>query len=160
MWRKFEMLKASVTVIAHMLVCVTAAGQAYAQDDRYAGEWTGKYVCAQGVTAIRLVVKPTGAGGARAVAHFFATPENPRVPEGCFALTGLFDQVSGEFALRSNRWIVRPRNYSMPNMSGTVDAAGKAFGGRMSGVKGCSTFSLTREPVGRPLPSACAVTTQ
>jgi hypothetical protein len=155
------MWKACARVFGIALAFVIASGgRADAQEHRYAGEWTGKYVCGQGVTAIRLVVLPTGAGGARAVAHFFATPENPRVPEGCFALTGLFDQVTGEFSLRPARWIVRPRSYSMPGLSGMVDGSGKAFGGRMSGVKGCSTFSLTRDPVSRPMPVQCAAAAQ
>jgi hypothetical protein len=149
-------MAAAVFGIASALL-TTAGGKAFAQEARYAGEWTGKYLCGQGVTAMRLVVVPTGAGGARAVAHFFATPENPRVPEGCFALTGVFDQVSGEFSLRQAHWIARPRGYSMADMSGMVDAKGTVFGGRMSGVKGCTTFSLTREPVSHPLPPQCAV---
>jgi len=36
-------------------------------------------------------------------------------------------------------------------------AKGEAFGGRMSGFKGCSTFSLTHEPVSRLMPPQCAV---
>ncbi len=142
-----------------LALSVAVGGSAFAQEmrqeTRYAGEWTGKYVCGQGVTTIRLVVVSTGAGGARAVAHFFPTPENPRVPEGCFALTGLFDQVSGEFGLRQANWIVRPRGYSMVDLIGTVDAKGTAFGGRISGLKGCSTFSLTREPVSMSMPPQC-----
>jgi len=138
---------------------MAAGGNAFAQDSRpeqrYAGEWTGKYVCGQGVTAMRLVVVSTGAGGARAVAHFFPTPENPRVPEGCFALTGLFDQVTGEFGLRQANWIVRPRGYSMVDLIGTVDAKGTAFGGRITNLKGCSTFSLTRDPVSMSMPPQC-----
>jgi hypothetical protein len=144
---------------------VAVGGSAFAQDTqketRYAGEWTGKYVCGQGVTAIRLVVVPTGAGGAKAVAHFFPTPENPRVPEGCFALTGLFDQVSGEFGLRQANWIVRPRGYTMIDLVGTVDAKGTAFGGgRITSLKGCSTFSLTRETVSMSMPPQCLAAAQ
>src|SRR3569832_2071949 len=75
-------MTAAVFGIASALLTL-AGGKVFAQEARYVGEWTGKYVCGQGVTAIRLVVVPTGAGGAQAVAHFFATPENPRVPEGC-----------------------------------------------------------------------------
>jgi hypothetical protein len=142
-------------------VALVFGGQpAVAQDSRYGGEWTGQYLCGQGVTAIRLVVVPTGAGGARAVGHFFPTAENPRVPEGCWALTGLFDQVSGEFSLRKAHWIVRPRGYAMVDLSGRIDAKGEVFGGRLSGVKNCTTFSLTREPVSLPMPPRCAAAAQ
>ena len=149
-------LKTLLSTIAVALAIAGSAGSAQAQDDRYAGEWTGKYVCAQGVTGMRLVVTATGAGGARAVAHFFAVPENPDVPEGCFSLTGLFDKPSGQFSLRRAHWIVRPRGYGMADLVGTVDAKGESFGGRVVGPRGCSTFSLTREKVSRPLPARCA----
>jgi hypothetical protein len=139
---------------------VFAGTPAVAQDSRYGGEWTGKYLCGQGVTAIRLVVVPTGAGGARAVGHFFPTAENPRVPEGCWALTGLFDQVSGEFSLRKAHWIVRPRGYAMVDLNPRIDAKGEVFGGRLSGVKNCTTFSLTRAPVSLPMPPRCAAAAQ
>src|SRR5258707_1209338 len=85
------------------------------------------------------------ASGACAVVHFFPTPENPRVPEGCFTMTGLFEKTSGALSLRKERWIVRPRNYAMVDLDGTVDADGKSFSGRLSGVPGCASFSLTRD---------------
>jgi hypothetical protein len=143
----------AMLVIAAMLI--VTAGMASAQEDRYAGEWTGKYVCGQGVTALRLVITATGGGGARAVAHFFPTPENPRVPEGCFTATGLFEKTSGQLSLRKERWIMRPRNYVMTDFDGTVDADGKNLSGRLSGVQGCASFALTRDPIGRPMPAAC-----
>jgi hypothetical protein len=138
------------------MAVVLAAGGAIAQDDRYSGEWSGKYLCGQGVTAMQLIVTPTGAGGAKALLLFYATPENPGVPEGCFTLTGLFDQVSGQFSLRKGHWIKRPRNYAMTDMEGMVDAKGQAFGGRLVGLRGCSTFSLTRAKASRALPPDCA----
>jgi hypothetical protein len=149
------MRKFCVAMLGLAVALVAANGSASAQDDRYAGEWTGKYVCGQGVTAMRLVVVATGGGGARAVGHFFSTPENPRVPEGCFTLTGLFEKASGQLSLRKDRWIIRPRNYSIPSFDGIVDADGQAFSGRLSGTPGCATFSLTRDPVSRSLPPGC-----
>ncbi len=59
------------TILKTFLSTLVVAGdrrrrpQRGAQDDRYAGEWTGKYVRGQGVTGMRLVVTATGAGGAR-----------------------------------------------------------------------------------------------
>jgi hypothetical protein len=132
-----------------------SAGTASTQKDRYSGEWSDKYVCGQGVTAMRLVVTGTGGGGVRAMAHFFPTPENPRVPEGCFTLTGLFEKNSGQLSLRREHWIVRPRNYAMTDFDGIVDADGKSFSGKLSGVPGCASFSLTYETADRRLPPAC-----
>ena len=139
---------------------IVTAGAASAQEDRYSGEWSGKYVCGQGVTAMRLVVNGTGGGGVRAVAHFFPTPENPRVPEGCFTLTGLFEKNSGQLSLRRERWIVRPRNYAMTDFDGGVDADGKSFSGKLSGVPGCASFSLSHEAASRPMPAACEAATR
>ena len=144
------------TFLSTLAVALATAGNAAAQDSRYAGEWTGKYICGQGVTGMRLVVTATGAGGARAVAHFFAVPENPDVPEGCFSLTGLFDKMSGQFSLRHEHWIMRPRNYGMADLDGKVDEKGEDFGGRLVGPRGCTTFSLTRAKASRPLPARCA----
>jgi hypothetical protein len=132
-----------------------SAGSAAAQEDRFAGEWSGKYVCGQGVTALHVILTPTGGGGVKALAHFFAAPENPRVPEGCFTMTGLFEKSTGQLSLRKDRWIMRPRNYAMTDFDGTIDADGRTFSGRLSGVQGCAAFSLTRDPVARPMPAAC-----
>ena len=101
------MVKAGVVA----LVLLAAGGAAAAQDARYAGEWTGKYVCGAGRDG---------------------DPPRGRVDRlrRC-ARTGAFLSHSG--------------------------AKGEAFGGRMSGFKGCSTFSLTHEPVSRLMPPQCAV---
>ncbi len=133
-----------------------AHGEAAAQESRYAGEWSGKYVCRQGVTAMQVVVEATGADGVRALVHFFPTAENPRVAEGCFTMTGLFERGSGQLSLRRERWIVQPRGYAIPEFDGTIDGGGLTFSGRLTGVAGCATFSLTRDPSPRALPAACA----
>jgi hypothetical protein len=100
------MVKAGVVALV-----LLAAGGAPPRRTRYAGEWTGKYVC--------------GAGR-------HGDPPRGRVDRlrRC-ARTGAFLSHSG--------------------------AKGEAFGGRMSGFKGCSTFSLTHEPVSRLMPLQCAV---
>src|SRR5450631_4857157 len=59
---------------------------AAAQQRSAGGEWTGKYVCGQGVTGARLILSPDGSRG---VFHFYPLPENPRVPEGCFQVSGV-----------------------------------------------------------------------
>jgi hypothetical protein len=91
------MVKAGVVA----LVLLVAGGAAAAQDTRYAGEWTGKYVCGAGRDG---------------------DPPRGRVDRlrRC-ARTGAFLSHSG--------------------------AKGEAFGGRMSGFKGCSTFSDARAGV-------------
>jgi hypothetical protein len=144
-----------VRAIALALAAMALPVGAPAQEARYAGEWSGKYLCAQGVTAVRVVVLPTGGSGARAVVHFFASPENAKVPEGCFTLTGLFEPASGRLSLRQERWIVRPKNYNMADLDGTIDARGEGFSGRIANLKGCTSFTLTRAQAARPLPARC-----
>lgn len=121
---------------------------------RIAGEWTGTYVCVQGVTAMRLVVKPSAGRELRALMHFFAAPDNPDVPEGCFTLTGTLDR-NGDVELHQDEWIVQPPNYRMIGFEGEVDRDGGLFRGRIVGPPGCTRFRLTREKVSRPLPAAC-----
>jgi len=117
------------------------------------GEWTGKYVCAQGVTGVRLVLSEDGS---RALFHFFAVADNPGVPEGCFSMSGLFESSGNSLRLKADKWILRPRNYITVNISGTVDASGQSFSGRLLGARGCTEIFLTHVASSRPLPNACA----
>lgn len=122
---------------------------------RVAGEWTGKYTCVQGVTAMRLVIAPAGGRNVKALMHFFAAPENPDVPEGCFLLTGDFDRDTRELDLNQDRWIVQPPNYRMIDLEGKIDPDDGRLVGRIVGPAGCTRFRLTRETASRPLPEAC-----
>ena len=125
---------------------------------RIAGEWSGTYTCNQGVTAMRLVIAPAGERRVKALMHFFAAPENPDVPEGCFTLTGTFDKANGAVDLGAERWIVQPTNYLMIDLDGDVDRDGSRLRGRVIGPNNsCKRFALTRAKAVRPLPEACAM---
>ena len=119
------------------------------------GEWGGTYTCMQGVTAVRLVIAPAGERRVKALAHFFAAPENPDVPEGCFMLGGTFNLTSGDLDLGAERWVIQPTNYRMIDLVGAVDRDGGQLRGRVLGPKGCTSFALTRAKATRPLPEAC-----
>jgi hypothetical protein len=116
------------------------------------GEWSGKYFCAQAVTGTQLIFS---GDGLRALFHFYAVPENPGVPEGCFTMAGFFDPNSSMLNLTAGQWLVRPRNFCTANVSGLVDAGRQNFLGRLLGPPGCTVIALTREPSPRPLPNAC-----
>ena len=116
------------------------------------GEWSGKYVCGQGVTGVQLVFSEDGS---RALFHSYALPENPGVPEGCFTMSGFFDPASGILNLTAGKWIVRPRNYVTVNLSGNLDASGQNFAGRIIGPSNCSNIVLSHAPSPQPLPNAC-----
>lgn len=157
----------TVVTLAALLV----AGMAPAQDRRDAdrrdgdqttlddamrigGEWAGTYTCVQGATAMRLRIELSRGRELKALMHFFAASDNPDVPEGCFMLTGEFDQ-NGNVELIEDRWIVQPANYRMIGFEGAVNRDGQSFGGRIIGPPGCTRFALTRARAARPLPPAC-----
>ena len=118
------------------------------------GEWIGKYVCGQGVTGARLVVSEDGSRG---VFHFYPLPENPRVPEGCFQVAGVFNPTTGALAiLPTGTWYLKPRNYLPAAFSGTVDGRGEGFSGKIVGLTGCASIFLSRAAPTVPLPSVCA----
>jgi hypothetical protein len=116
------------------------------------GEWSGRYICRQGVTGVQVVLSDDGS---RALFHFYGLPENPGVPEGCFSMSGSFDPASGALNLTAGKWIVRPHNFMTADVSGNLDASGQVFAGRILGPAGCSNIVLARTPSPRPLPNAC-----
>jgi len=117
------------------------------------GEWSGRYICRQGVTGVHVVFSNDGS---RALFHFYGLPENPGVPEGCFSMSGFFDPASGALNLTAGAWIVRPHNFMTANVSGNLDPTGQIFTGRILGPAGCTNIVMARTPSPRPLPNACA----
>jgi hypothetical protein len=127
---------------------------ANAQQSMAGGEWTGKYVCGQGVTGAHLILS---GDGSRGLFHFYALPDNPRVPEGCFQVTGVFNSETGALAiLPTGTWYLKPRNYLPAAFSGTVDQRGENFSGKITGLAGCASIFLSRAAPTLPLPSVCA----
>jgi hypothetical protein len=133
------------------------APPAEASTGAIAGEWTGTYVCAQGITRLRVVVRQTSFNAGRAVFHFFPGRENPTVPEGCFSMAVAYDAQTESWGLKGDSWLRQPKNYVMVDLLGAVDAEGKTFAGAIVGNPLCSRFNLTRAPASRPLPSECNV---
>ena len=81
-----------VVAFLGLLIVAVCAGRAQAQARKVGGEWTGKYVCRQGVTGARLILSEDGSRG---VFYFHPIPENPRIAEGCYQVTGIFNPASG-----------------------------------------------------------------
>jgi hypothetical protein len=137
-----------------LLIAVGCGWPANAQDRPVGGEWTGKYVCGQGVTGARLIVSDDGSRG---VFHFYPLPENPSVPEGCFQVAGVFNPTTGALAiLPTGTWYLKPRNYLPAAFSGTVDSRGEGFSGKIVGLTGCASIFMSRAAPTVPLPSVCA----
>lgn len=148
---KFRGLWLKVSSLGFLLA--TGLMPAQAQTRSAGGEWIGKYVCRQGVTGARLILSEDGSRG---VFHFFPLPENPRVPEGCFGVTGVFNNATGALAIIPGAWYLKPRNYSPAAFNGTVDQSGQNFDGKIVGLEGCASVFLSRAAPTRPLPSVCA----
>jgi hypothetical protein len=141
-------------VFLSVLIAAGLVWPADAQERSVGGEWTGKYVCGQGVTGARLVVSDDGSRG---VFHFYPLPENPTVPAGCFQVAGVFNPATGALAiLPTGTWYLKPRNYLPAAFSGTVDSRGEGFSGKVVGLTGCASIFLSREAPTVPLPSVCA----
>lgn len=106
------------------------------------GTWTGSYVCQQGETGLRLVIKAAPNGTLSAIFNFYAVPSDPGVPSGSFSMTGTYSAAGVD--LNQSRWIREPAGYVMVNLNaGPPTDGGKVLRGNVSYV-GCSTFTVRK----------------
>ena len=104
------------------------------------GTWAGTYTCAQGLTGLRLAIRPGTGNALAATFSFHAVPSNPSVPSGSFAMTGFVDPAG--FFLDQSQWIKQPPGYAMVNVAGKLPPPdGKTLTGS---VIGCSPITLTK----------------
>lgn len=139
---------------------VAIATAALAQPVRsLSGAWSGQYTCPQGVTAMRLDLREGKAGAVAGVMTFYAHPDNPTVPSGCFTMHGKFNAASGKLVLRQGQWISRPdAGWYMIDLDGKVDAQGAFTGDVKFPVSpgACTTFSARPAAAAAPrVKSAC-----
>ncbi len=123
--------------------------------------WEGSYDCAQGRTGLTLTLEEAtleqvgSPGQVAALFNFYAVPENPRVPTGCFEMSGLLDRRTRLVDLRAGRWLLRPFTYVAVDMRGTFDADFTRLTGHIAGP-GCTGFVLRRVAAPtHPAPAAC-----
>lgn len=131
--------------IATLLVSapLVSAPLAHAQD--ITGDWIGRYICNQGITALHLVIQNTAKAGAiTATFNFGPPPENPEVPKGAYTMRGTYDQKTRHVALAGDRWVKQPFGYLMVGLDGSVTVEGDKLAGRIPGMDGCSNFELRR----------------
>jgi hypothetical protein len=90
--------------------------------------WHGSYVCNQGLTRLRLTLRPLGSDSDRVEADFAFTPDpdNPSVPAGSFRLTGSLDRKTRLLVLKQDRWLQQPADpsYRMIDLEGTLVVGG------------------------------------
>src|ERR1700712_4495790 len=145
-------MRVRAAIFAGLSVLLAGSG-ALAQSRNAGGEWTGRYVCNQGVTGARLILSEDGSRG---LFQFYALPDNPRVPEGCYQVTGVFNSTTGALAIIPGEWYLKPRGYTGAAFSGTIEAGSQNFSGKINGLQGCASVFLSRAAPPPPLPSGCA----
>jgi hypothetical protein len=134
-----------IRVTAAVIVTLTAitggAAQAAQAAPALAGTWTGSYICSQGDTGLRLVIRAQGAA-LTATFSFYALPRNPGVPSGEYTMTGT--DSTTRMVLRPGHWIRQPFGYEMVGLTAGPPADhGKILRGRITNPA-CSTFSIRK----------------
>ncbi|MCW5748624.1 MAG: hypothetical protein KIT36_20715 [Alphaproteobacteria bacterium] len=138
------------------LLAALSAMPAEGQDAALTGYWQGKYDCAQGITGVTITIRQSADIGADGLFLFYAVPENPDVPSGCYRLKGRYDPASREVRLLSDesQWLWQPPNYVTVNFIGRMEAFGTRMRGQVQGP-GCSVFVLERVPSAPQAPTPC-----
>ncbi len=109
-----------------------------------AGQWTGRYICAQGVTALRLDIA-RGAGEAiTATFNFGPLPENPEVPVGAYQMRGTYDADLRHVRLEGVKWLEAPFGYAMVGLDGSMSASGERIAGHIPDLVSCTDFEVWR----------------
>ncbi len=125
-------------------------GASGARDSRFAGDWTGTYVCAQGSTGMNLRLRPQGDGRLSGVFHFHPLASNPQAAEGCYEVSASPD---GDTAtIQAGRWLLHPPSYVTVDLDAELDEDGTLFGQVIG--PGCTLFAARRASP-RSLPAAC-----
>lgn len=137
-WRSFA---SSLLAVACALTGAQAGAQGPDRQDLL-GDWTGEYVCNQGVTGMTLRIDRVEPD-IRARYIFYRIDENPNLPSGCFTLRGAYDPASGALKLFQFEWIRQPEGWLMVDLDGVVDPLGPAFAGAVFGYN-CTTFTLQK----------------
>ena len=119
------------------------------------GPWVGTYTCGQGLTGISLTITEAREGRAEALFHFYAVPENPGVPTGCFLQSGTYNAETRRVTLRGGRWLLQPPDYVTVGFSGQLDRAGRRLTGKVIGPRGCTAFRMERRAESASVPAAC-----
>ena len=124
-----------------------APGQPPAQPQRTV--WQGRYVCAQGVSSVRLTLDGNCNGVScsfSALFEFGPVPENPNVQPGSYSQAGEgHANARGELemSLQPTQWVQRPPSFVMVGMAATADAQQQQLHGRMDNP-GCGEVTLAR----------------
>jgi hypothetical protein len=134
--------------ISSMAIAALAFGSADAQLKKqpspFAGQWRGKYVCAQGVTALTLTIRDRARNELEATFDFGPLPSNPTVPRGAYHLDGTYRPGDDRVTLTPKTWIRQPVGYAMVGLNGRLSPLGLHLAGEVDGP-GCTIIELVRD---------------
>lgn len=130
-------------LVAALIFCVPAEAQLKKQPSEVAGSWRGKYVCAQGVTALNLSILDMPGGKLEATFSFGPLPSNPTVPRGAYRMDGTYNAETGAIDLVARGWDRQPDGYVMVDLGGHLSPLGLYIAGEIDGP-GCGPFELVR----------------
>ncbi len=128
---------------AAIFATLAIAPVAHAQD--ITGDWSGRYICNQGVTALHLIIQSAGKPGTlTATFSFGPPPENPGVPNGTYTMRGKYDGATHRVTLAGERWVRQPLGYIMVSLDGRMTPDGDRITGRIPEMPGCTNFEVRR----------------
>lgn len=134
------MIRTSLTALAILAI----AQRAHAQTPPITGEWTGKYICSQGVTALHLRIEKREGQKIAATFSFGPLPENPDVPEGSYQMRGTYDPASRRMKLDGATWLKAPLGYVMVGLEGQMTSSGQKISGHVPDLFSCTDFEVWR----------------
>jgi hypothetical protein len=106
----------------------------------------GRYRCAQGVTALTLVLDIAPTGETTGVFEFSAAPENPGVPSGSYRLRGTTKATRNGVVtvdVEGESWIDQPNGYVMVGIHATSDPTRRHLVGQITNET-CSEIEVER----------------
>jgi hypothetical protein len=133
----------ALTALAGALVSIAPA-QAQDKPPPVTGEWTGKYICTQGITALDLHVANAGGNAIKATFSFGPLPENPEVPKGAYEMKGSYDPATRRMTLKGVKWLKEPAGYIMVGLDGHMTDSGQKISGHVPDLFGCTDFEVFR----------------
>jgi hypothetical protein len=116
------------------------------------GTWEGTYICAQGLTKMRLIIKAQSMTNIDAIFIFSAHASNPTIPSGSFRMKGRYTNfnlvdVPDTLELKAINWISRPSGYMTIDLQGNILPSEKRIIGNVLNAPSCSNFDVVKVDV-------------
>ncbi len=113
------------------------------------GTWQGTYICAQGLTNIKLVIAAKSPSKINAIFLFYANANNQTVPSGSFRMEGNLKRLNSPeipdvLELKATEWISRPSGYITVDLQGNIDYSQNRIVGNVLNTPGCSNFDVVK----------------